>query len=148
MVFVRHGFGRSAFAVVAFAIVVGSRYVLVLVGPRSRWFRLPLWLGRVRCWFWSVRVVVVSFVSMLVRVWCWFFPFAYGVCLRSALVRRGVCCGFRFSTFLVGCGPSRFALVLVVLRVMWLRIIFSWLGAERRSTQARIGKFALETYRV
>ena len=70
---------------------------------------MPLSLGRVRCWFWSFRAAVVSFVSMLVRVWCW----------SSHRVRW-----FRFSMLLVGVGCCRSPLFWSFLRVRWFRIVF------------------------
>ena len=75
---------RSAFAVVSFGLVFGSRSVLVLVGPRGGGF------------------VCLNVGSRLVLV---FFPsrFAF-VCVR----RRS------------------FALVLVVLRLRWFRMFFSF----------------------
>ena len=72
VVFLRRGFVRSACAVVSFGLVLGSRSVLVLVGPRGGGF------------------VCLNVGSRLVL----FFSFALGVCFRSALVRRGVCGGF------------------------------------------------------
>ena len=48
---------------------------LALAVSRSRWFRLPLSLVRVRCCFGSF-LCGCGFVSgKLVRVWCWFFAF-------------------------------------------------------------------------
>ena len=86
-----------------------------------RWFRLS------QFWF-------AFAVGFFLRVLC---LFALGVGpLRR--VRR-----FRFSALLVVCGHSRFASVLVVLRVRWFRIAFSLFGAECLSTHAKIGRFAL-----
>ena len=53
-------------------------FVSPLAVPRSRWFRLPFSLVRVRRWFWSSRAAVVSFVInvgsrlvlvLVLRVW-------------------------------------------------------------------------------
>ena len=71
--FLRRGFVCSALAVASFGLVVGPRSVLVLVGPRGGGF------------------VCLNVGSRLVLV---FFSVAFGACLRSALVRRGVCGGF------------------------------------------------------
>ena len=91
---------------VPFGLVGGSRSVLVFGRSSWRWFHLS------QGWF----AFGVG------------FSFAFGVCLRSASVRRGVCGGFVsprcWLAFGVGCGPSRFALVSVVLRVRWFRIVF------------------------
>ena len=48
-----HGFGVAVWSFVS---------PLALAVPRLRWFRFPFSLVRVRCWFWSPRVAVVSFV--------------------------------------------------------------------------------------
>ena len=90
--FVRHcgwvalgvGFRRSAFAVVSCDLVV----------------------GRVRRWFRSARVAVVSFVSMFLRVWCWFGLRVW--CLFGVGPSRCVR-WFRFSALL--CWLWSFALV-------------------------------------
>ena len=134
LVFLRRGFGRSAFAVVSYAFVVGSRQMLVLAGPRSRWCRLPLWSGRVRCWFWSARVAAVSFVSMMVDVWCFSYCSSAFGAGPSRRVRR-----FRFSALLVVCGTSRCALVLVVLRVRCFVSIFLCLAPSVSRPMPKLG---------
>ena len=98
-------------------------------------FRLPLCLDRVCCWYRSVHVrggfVCLNIGSRLVLV----FSFAFGVCLRSALVLRGVCGGFVsprcWLVFGVGCGPSRVALILVVKGVQRFRIVFFLCSVSR-----------------
>ena len=71
---------------------------LALDVPRSRWFRFPFLLFRVRCWFWSSRVAVVSFVlnagSRLVfvftlRVLLWFWSCAV-VSFHLRIIRPNV----------------------------------------------------------
>ena len=82
--------------------------------------------------------VCLNVGSRLVLV---FLSIAFGVCLRSALVLRGVCGGFV---------SPRCWLVLVVvlrlglglLRVPWFRIVFSLFGAALWSTHAKIGQFS------
>ena len=66
---------------------------LDLAVPRSRWFRFPFLLVRIRRCFWSARVAVVSFVlyvgSRLVLV----------LVLRVLAFVLAVCGGFIFPPF-------------------------------------------------
>ena len=91
--------------------MVWSSYVAALAVPRSRRFRLPLSLGRVRCGFWSFRVAVVSLV-LNVSARLGLVVAVVSLVLIAGLfwVLRGVCGGFVFPRswclFGVGCVPS------------------------------------------
>ena len=81
---VAFGFGRSA--VVSLVPVIRLFAVLVSVVPPGGGFACPcfgLYFGRVRCWFWSFRLAVVSFVPVFGfyfgRVRCWFWSFRLAV---------------------------------------------------------------------
>ena len=62
---VAFGLGCSAFAVVSFSIVAGSRPLLVLVVLVARRFRSSTLLVSAYCMFCSIRVVVASFVLIV-----------------------------------------------------------------------------------
>ena len=102
-------------------------------------------LGRVRRWFWSARVAVVSFVSMLLRVWCWFLPSRLVfVWLRSV----AACAVVSFLRVVGWC-----LVLVVVLRIGFLfgrsaRAVVSYrfsplFGSACWSTKAKMGKFDL-----
>ena len=126
-VFLRRGFGFSAFAVVSFALGAGSRPVLVLVAPRE---------GGFVCLNVGSRFVLV----FVLRVWC---LFAFGVG-RSARM-RGFVSLRSWLAFDVGDGPSRAALVLVVLRLRCFSSV-PWLGASYCSAQAENWKARVVNY--
>ena len=88
---VAFGFGCPAFAVVSFAIVVGSRLALVF-RALGRWFRLSITLVRVWCWFLSFAVGVG--LRLPLRVWCWIWIWSFFVCggLVSFVPRFGGSC--------------------------------------------------------
>ena len=58
--FPRNAFPLSRGAAVSPYPIFGSRYVLVSDVPISRRFRLIVSLVRVRCWFWTARLALVS----------------------------------------------------------------------------------------
>ena len=100
LILLRRGFFCPAFALVSFSLVVGPRSMLVFVGPRGGGF------------------VCLNIGSHLVLVFPSLLAF---VCVRRRSV--AACPAVSFLCVVgwclvlvgVGCGPSRFALVMVVL---------------------------------
>ena len=106
--------------------------------PRSRWFRLPFSLVRVRCWSFAFTLIacggfVLFFLFLAPRVGVGLCPARRRFRLSCRRLRPALGVGFGRPRG-VGCGPSRFALVLVACGGF---VLFPPLfGASRWSTQA------------